>query len=79
MNTTALKQIFDLIVGAVVAIIAGGGLVFGVYCLWEGFTDTQPEGKKKGVIVLIVTFVSISVLLAGRGIIWNMITANIPS
>ncbi len=79
MDTTALKQIFDLIVWAVIAIIAGGGLIFGIYSLWDGFTNDQPESKKKGIIILIVTVVALAVLITAKVIIWNMITANIPS
>lgn len=79
MDTTSLKQIFDLITWAVIAIIAGGGVIFGIYSLWDGFTNDQPESKKKGIIILLVTVVALAVLLAAKVIIWNMIVANIPA
>lgn len=79
MDTSSLKQIFDLIYWAVSAIIAAGGLFFGIYALWDGFTNDQPETKKKGINVLIVTAVVLAVLLAAKIVIWNMIVSNIPS
>lgn len=78
MDTTYIKQIFDLIAWAVVAIIGAGGLFYGVFALWDGFTNDQPESKKKGITVLLVTVISVVVLIVAKTIIWNMIQANMP-
>ncbi len=79
MDLSYIKQMFDLIAWAVVAIIAAGGLFYGVYSLWDGFTNDQLEARKKGLVVLLVTVIAVVVLIVAKVIIWNMIQSNIPA
>lgn len=69
-----LHTIFNMIVGAVIAIIGGGGFIFGGYCLWDGFTNDQPEAKKKGATVLIITLVICIFMFAARETIWGLVS-----
>lgn len=78
MDLSSVEQIFNLIAWAVIAIIASAGLFYGIYALWDGFTNDQPEGKKKGFTVLLVTVIAIVVLIVAKTIIWNMIITNMP-
>lgn len=72
-----VQSIFNLVLGAVIAIVASGGLIYGGYQLWDGFTSDNPANKKQGAIVLIVTVVSCAVLIAAKSIIWGIISSNI--
>ncbi len=74
-----LQTIFNMIVGAVIAIIGGGGFIFGGYSLWDGFTNDQPEAKKKGATVLIITLVICIFMFAARSVIWGLISRNLPA
>lgn len=58
-----LGQIVDYIKNGIIAIIALVGGFGGLYALFEGFTNDQPESKKKGLQTLIVTLVIISMVL----------------
>lgn len=61
-------EIVNLIFNGVQAIIGGAGVLFGAWQLWDGFTNDQPESKKKGITVLIVTAVVLGLLLTAKGI-----------
>lgn len=73
MSTSAV-DLLNIIMTAVQTIIAVAGLLYGGYSLWDGFTADQPQEKKRGIIVLIVTVVIFGVLLAAKPVIVGMIT-----
>ena len=51
---TAVNQLFELIYGTVMAIIGLGGVAFGGWALYDGFTNDQPEAKKRDITTIIV-------------------------
>ena len=74
-----LESIFNMIVGAVIAFIAAGGFIFGGYTLWDGFTNDQPESKKKGATVMIITLVVCIFMFAAKSVIWGLVSSNLPA
>ena len=65
-------ELLDIILNAIKVIIAAGGLCYGGWQLWDGFTNDQPQEKKKAVVVFIVTVAVFVVLTAARGVIVGM-------
>lgn len=66
-------QLLNIIMTAVQTVIAIGGLLYGGYQLWDGFTNDQPQEKKKGITIFIVTVVVFGVLTAAKPIIVGMV------
>jgi len=66
------KQLADLVMGIIMALIGMGGLAFGGWNLFDGFTNEQPEGKKKGIITLLVAVFAIILILSGKSIVYSL-------
>lgn len=75
----SLKQMFDLVIWAIVGVIAVAGFLWGAWSLWESYNADQPEAKKRGIIILISTVVVVAFLLAAKAIIWGMISDKITT
>ena len=43
------------------------------YSIWDGFTNDQPESKKKGITIILVTVFVIIFLFAAKGLILGMV------
>lgn len=70
----AAQQLMDIIYNAIMAIMGIVGGLYGLYYLWDGFTGDQPESKKRGVIIIIVT----AVILIIAGSIKSLLVGLIP-
>ena len=68
-----VKNIVNLVFWLLEIVIGGGGVLWGAYQLWESFTADQPENKKKGVQVLLVTGAVLAVLIPFHVILNNML------
>lgn len=77
--SNSLKQLFDLVVWAVIVVVGGSGAVWGGYALWESINNDQPEAKKRGIIIVISTIVIVAFLIAVKNIVWGMISENIKT
>ena len=49
MDMTQPKALFDLLYSVIIGIIGMAGVLYGGYSIWDGFTNDQPESKKKGI------------------------------
>lgn len=67
-----VSQLLDLILNAITLIILIAGLLYGAYQLWNGFTDDQPQAKKHGLTILIVTVVVVVLIQSIKPIFVNM-------
>lgn len=74
---TSLKELFDLIIWAVIGIIAVAGIIWAAWALWEGFNGDQPESKKRGIVIGISTIVIVVFLIAAKVIVWDMIATKL--
>ena len=68
-----VKDLVNLIFNGVIIVIACGGVIFGGYNFYEGWTNDQPEMKKKGIQTLIIVGVAIGVMFAAKGIVFRLI------
>lgn len=64
-----VTQLVDIIFNGIIAIIAAAGLLFGAWNLWDGFTNDQPESKKKAILTIIITVVVIVLIIAVKPIV----------
>ena len=51
MDMTQPKALFDLLYSVIIGIIGMAGVLYGGYSIWDGFTNDQPESKKKGITI----------------------------
>lgn len=68
MKTPDINTLTNIIFNGVISIIAIVGFLYGSYALWDGFTNDQPESKKKGLSVLIVTAVVCGIIASAKAI-----------
>ena len=64
-----VTQLVDIIFNGIIAIIAAAGLLFGAWNLWDGFTNDQPESKKKAILTIVITVVVIDLIIAVKPIV----------
>lgn len=76
---TAVNQLFELIYGTVMAIIGLGGVAFGGWALYDGFTNDQPEAKKRGITTIIVVMMVLVFMGSAKGIVLSMIPGFSPT
>ena len=55
MDMTQPKALFDLLYSVIIGIIGMAGVLYGGYSIWDGFTNDQPESKKKGITIMLFT------------------------
>ena len=70
---TAVNQLFELIYGTVMAIIGLGGVAY------DGFTNDQPEAKKRGITTIIVVVMVLVFMGSAKGIVLSMIPGFSPT
>lgn len=68
MKTPDINALTNLIFNGVTTIIAIVGFLYGAYALWDGFTNDQPESKKKGLGVLITTAVICGIITSAKSL-----------
>ncbi|MEG2380120.1 MAG: hypothetical protein RSB38_00285 [Oscillospiraceae bacterium] len=68
MKVPDINALTTLIFNAITTIIAIVGFLYGGYSLWDGFTNDQPENKKKGIQVIVVTAVICGVIVSAKSI-----------
>lgn len=69
----AANQILNLIFDAISFLIGAIGVAYGGWTFFDGFTNDQPESKKKGIQTIVITAVSIIVLQTAKPIILAML------
>lgn len=62
-------QLLDVVLKTVKGIIAATGLIYGGWQFFEGYTDDQPEKKKKAITVILVAAGTFALLTAAKPII----------
>lgn len=73
MDMTQPKALFDLLYSVIIGIIGMAGVLYGGYSIWDGFTNDQPESKKKGITIILVTVFVIIFLFAAKNLILGMV------
>lgn len=73
MDMTQPKALFDLLYSIIIGIIGMAGVLYSGYSIWDGFTNDQPESKKKGITIILVTVFVIIFLFAAKGLILGMV------
>ena len=73
MDMTQPKALFDLLYSVIIGIIGMAGVLYVGYSIWDGFTNDQPESKKKGITIILVTVFVIIFLFAAKNLILGMV------
>lgn len=73
MDMTQPKALFDLLYSVIIGIIGMAGVLYDGYSIWDGFTNDQPESKKKGITIILVTVFVIIFLFAAKNLILGMV------
>lgn len=73
MDMTQPKALFDLLYSVIIGIIGMAGVLYGGYSICDGFTNDQPESKKKGITIILVTVFVIIFLFAAKNLILGMV------
>ena len=73
MDMTQPKALFDLLYSVIIGIIGMAGVLYGGYSSRDGFTNDQPESKKKGITIILVTVFVIIFLFAAKNLILGMV------
>lgn len=73
MDMTQPKALFDLLYSVIIGIIGMAGVLYGGYSIWDGFINDQPESKKKGITIILVTVFVIIFLFSAKSLILGMV------
>ena len=73
MDMTQPKALFELRYSVIIGSIGMAGVLYCGYSIWDGFTSDQPESKKKGMTIILVTGVVIIFLFAAKNLILGMV------
>lgn len=69
----AARELFDLVYGVIMALIGLAGMAFAGWSFFDGFSNDQPESRKRGIILLFVVVLSLVLMAGAKGIILGMV------
>lgn len=70
---SGVTALFDLVYGTIMTVIGLSGVAYGGYAMFDGFTNDQPEAKKRGITVIIVVATVLVFMSQAKGIVLGLI------